>query len=201
MNKAGKGTFKKGVIAFVGVALTAAFIGGTYAKYITSKNGNVEVDIAKWSVVIKDNEIPGSGDTPGDTEEFKLSFNADNVDTVPGKIAPGGTATAYVEVDLTGTEVSVDFSCEAQVGNELSGLMTVNVGTPVLEEGAMNMTLDAANKVVTVGDAAMSGVVRVPITLSWTDDGTDANDTQTGTSASTKTIPVTLTVQQHVSSN
>ena len=57
MNKAGKGTFKKGVIAFVGVALTAAFIGGTYAKYITSKDGTVEADIAKWSVVINDNGV------------------------------------------------------------------------------------------------------------------------------------------------
>lgn len=199
MNKAGKGTFKKGVIAFVGVALTAAFIGGTYAKYITSKDGTVDADIAKWSVrVIEDGETPQSGDVPGENETFNLKFEANNADTVPGKIAPGGTATAYVDVDLTGTEVSVNFSCAAQAED---GLMEVSVGTPVLKQGAANMTLDATNKVVTVGDAAMSGVVRVPITLSWIDNGTDDNDTQTGTAISTKTIPVTLTVQQHVSAN
>lgn len=100
-----------------------------------------------------------------------------------------------MEVDLTGTEVSVDFSCEAEA---VDNLMKVSVGIPVLKEGAENMTLNDAGDVVTVGNAAMKGVVRVPITLSWTDGD---SDTEIGKTAATKTIPVTLTVQQHVSAN
>lgn len=64
------------------------------------------------------------------------------------------------------------------------------------------MTLDEATKVIKVGNAAMSGTVRVPITLKWTDDeANNAADTNTGALQNGVTIPVSLTIQQHIASN
>lgn len=115
----------------------------------------------------------------------------------------GGTATAYVDIDLTGTEVSVDLACElasTATANLTSvfgeGKVTVSVGTPVAQTGATNMTVSGTT--VTVGTAAMNGTVRVPITLTWDGDVNDTTDTNTGATQTDVTIPVTLTVSQHI---
>lgn len=202
MNKDRKSTVKKSIFALMILALLIALIGGTYARYVSTATGSGSVDIAKWAVKVNEADISNAAGT------FDLNFTANNAGTVSNKVAPGGTATAYVDVDLTGTEVSVDFACELAenataltdvFGANYADKVTVTVGTPELQGTTSNMTLDAANKVVTVGDAAMNGTVRVPITLTWTDaTANNAADTTTGAAAAQLEIPVTLTVQQHI---
>lgn len=203
MNKDRKSTVKKSVFAVIILALLVALIGGTYARYVSTATGSGSVDIAKWAVKVNEEDISTTAGT------FDLTFTATNADTVPNKVAPGGKAVAYVDVDLTGTEVSVDFTCaladtSATVltdvfGADYADKVTVSVGTPTLEGTTSNMTLDADNKVITVGSAAMSGTVRVPITLTWTDAAANNTaDTNTGALKTGVEIPVTLNVQQHI---
>lgn len=205
MEKSRKTTVKKSVLTLVVLALIVSLIGGTYARYVSTSQGNGNVDIAKWAVKVNNQDISNQSGT------FDLTFTANNADTVEGKVAPGGTAVAYVDVDLTGTEVSVDFACslaeesadnlKATFGENYSDKVTVSVGEPTLEGTTSNMTLDATTKVVTVSNTgAMSGKVRVPITLTWENDSVNnIEDTNTGTTKTNVTIPVTLTVQQHIS--
>lgn len=204
MNQSRKKTVKRSVIITLVLFLLISFIGSTYARYTSSANGEGNVDIAKWAVKVNDTDISKA------TTDFPLTFTTDtNADIVSGKIAPGGTATAYVDVDLTGTEVSVNFDCalaenatdnlKAVFGENYESQVSLSVGTPVLEGTTSNMTLDAANKVVRVGTAAMSGKVRVPIVLTWVNKTeNDAADTKTGADQTNVTIPVALTVQQNI---
>lgn len=203
MNKDRKSTVKKSVFAVITLVLLIALIGGTYARYASTATGSGSVSIAKWAVKVNEEDISNTAGT------FDLTFTANNNDTVPNKVAPGGTAIAYVDVDLTGTEVSVDFTCALAessttkltevFGEGYADKVTLSVGTPELQGTTSNMTLDAANKVVTVGSDAMSGTVRVPITLTWTDAvANNAADTNTGALKTGVEIPVTLTVQQHI---
>lgn len=204
MNKNRKKTVKRSVIIILALFLLISFIGGTYARYTSSANGEGEIDIAKWAVKVNDTDISKV------STDFQLTFSTDaNADIVSGKIAPGGTATAYVDVDLTGTEVSVNFDCnladnasdnlKAVFGENYANHVSLSVGTPVLEGTTSNMTLDAANKTVKIGTAAMSGKVRVPIVLTWTNKTeNDAADTTTGADQTNVTVPVTLTVQQNI---
>lgn len=186
---------KKGVVTvsiltgLVLVMLLAFMGGGTYARYALSIDGSGSASIAKWAVKVNGRE----------DANFNLTFRAENnTDIVAGKIAPGVTATAYVDVDLTGTEVSVQFDCElSNAASFAAG--TVSVGTPTLSTGASDMTLDTANKIVKVGSGAMNGSVRVPITLTWTGDA-DANDTALGKAGNTLEVPVTLSVKQYIDS-
>lgn len=205
MNKNRKSTVKKSVFTAIILFLLISFIGGTYARYTSSANGEGNIDIAKWAVKVNNTDISKA------TTDFQLTFATnENADIVSNKIAPGGTATAYVDVDLTGTEVSVNFDCDLQAaaadnlkavfGENYANQVSLSVGTPALEGTTANMTLDAANKVVKVGDAAMSGKVRVPIVLTWTNaPENNAADTTTGVDQTDVTIPVALTVQQHIS--
>lgn len=183
-----------------GLALVAslAFVGGgTYARYVETANGNGSAQVAKWAVNVTNvNE--------SETGEFNLKFDAENnADIVAGKIAPGVTATGYVDIDLTGTEVSVEIDCKCPLSNSGDNAIPVEVtvGAPVPADGASNMTVDG--NVVKVNGGAMNGTVRVPVTLTWNSDDSDeagANeaDTAAGKTAGSMTVPVTLQVRQHI---
>lgn len=181
-----------------GLALVAslAFVGGgTYARYVATAEGNGSAQVAKWAVnVTNANE--------SETGEFNLKFDAENnADIVAGKIAPGVTATGYVDIDLTGTEVSVEIDCKLGDSQGVPAPVEVTVGAPVPADGASNMTVDG--NVVKVNGGAMNGTVRVPVTLTWNSDDSDeagANeaDTAAGKTAGSMTVPVTLQVRQHI---
>lgn len=203
MNMDRKSKVKKSILAIIILALLVALIGGTYARYVSTAKGTGDVSIAKWTVKVNEEDISRT------TGTFDLTFTANNADTVPNKVAPGGKAEAYVDVDLTGTEVSVDFTCNLATasadalkevfGENYANMVEVTVGTPELQGETSNMTLDTNNGVVKVGTSAMSGIVRVPITLTWENaDANNSADTATGSLKTGVTIPVELSVQQHI---
>lgn len=175
-----------------GLALVAslAFVGGgTYARYVATAEGNGSAQVAKWAVNV-------TNANQSETGEFNLEFNAENnADIVAGKIAPGVTATGYVDIDLSGTEVSVEIDCKLGDSQGVPAPVEVTVGAPVPADGASNMTVDG--NVVKVSGGAMNGTVRVPITLTWDSTDDDA-DTAAGATASDMTVPVTLQVRQHI---
>ncbi len=206
MNKDRRSTVKKSVFAVIVLLLLIALIGGTYARYSSTTNGSGDMQVAKWAVKVNGTDI--SKASTDVTLDFNLVDGTTNV--VPDRIAPGKTATAYIEIDLTGTEVSVDFSCvlaenaaelQRVFGSDYADKVKVVTGTPVISDDATNMILSDDKKYITVGNAAMSGKVTVPITLTWTDRNTDAgnaDDSTIGNTANTLSIPVTVTVAQKV---
>ncbi len=205
MNKDRRSTVKKSVFAVIVLLLLIALIGGTYARYSSTTNVSGDIQVAKWAVKVNETDISTA------STDVTLDFNlVDGTNVVPDRIAPGKSATAYIEIDLTGTEVSVDFSCvlaenadelKSVFGDDYADKVTVETGTPAIANGATNMTLSADGKYITVGNGAMSGKVTVPITLTWTDRNTtagNADDSTIGNTADTLSIPVTVTVAQKV---
>lgn len=176
-----------------GLALVAslAFVGGgTYARYVAAAEGNGRAEVAKWAV-----NVNGAN---AETSTFNLEFNAENnADIVAGKIAPGVTATGYVEIDLSGTEVSVEIDCD--LGESQGVPAPVKVDRGALE--ATDPSMKVEENVVKVNGSAMKGTVRVPVTLTWDSDSEatdDDADTAAGKTAGSMTVPVTLTVRQYI---
>ena len=189
---------KRAIFVVIALLLVAYLISSTYARYSTVGNANGKVDIAKWAVVMKADDGTTLNSTTQDIT-FKVQSNTE---VVPGKIAPAVTAKAEIELDLTGTEVSVDFT------------PTIDAYTPSTLPSADKITLTSAVEGLTVGSSnyiplvdnsaftASNGKKKVTLTLTWANDNkNNANDTATGMLADgsrTITIPVTLTVQQHI---
>ena len=189
---------KRAIFVVIALLLVAYLISSTYARYSTVGKANGEVDIAKWSVVMTADDGTTLNSTTQDIT-FKVQSNTE---VVPGKIAPAVTAKAEIELDLTGTEVSVDFT------------PTIGAYTPSTLPSADKITLTSAVEGGTVGSSnyiplvdnsaftASNGKKKVTLTLTWTNDNeNNADDTATGMLADgsrTITIPVTLTVQQHI---
>ena len=189
---------KRAIFVVIALLLVAYLISSTYARYSTVGNANGKVDIAKWAVVMKADD----GTTLNSTTQDITFTVQSNTEVVPGKIAPAVTAKAEIELDLTGTEVSVDFT------------PTIGAYTPSTLPSADKITLTSAVEGLTVGSSnyiplvdnsaftASNGKKKVTLTLTWAnDDENNADDTATGMLADgsrTITIPVTLTVQQHI---
>ena len=189
---------KRAIFVVIALLLVAYLISSTYARYSTVGKANGKVDIAKWAVVM----TADNGTTLNSTTQDITFTVQSNTEVVPGKIAPAVTAKAEIELDLTGTEVSVDFT------------PTIGAYTPSTLPSADKITLTSAVEGGTVGSSnyiplvdnsaftASNGKKKVTLTLTWAnDDENNADDTATGMLADgsrTITIPVTLTVQQHI---
>lgn len=189
---------KRAIFVVIALLLVAYLISSTYARYSTEGKADGKVDIAKWAVVMTADD----GTTLNSTTQDITFTVQSNTEVVPGKIAPDVTAKAEVELDLTGTEVSVDFT------------PTIGAYTPSTLPSADKIELTSAVDGGTVGSSnyiplvnksaftANNGKKKVTLTLTWTnDDENNVDDTATGMLADgsrTITIPVTLTVQQHI---
>lgn len=191
-------TAKKWTLLVLVMFLLVAVIAGTYARYSNEGKVNGKIQGAKWAVTIK------SGDTELNSTTQDITFEVqDNANVVPGKIAPGVTAVAEVELDLTGTEVAVDFDAVIDQ-NALNSFgassdklsLTVKVDGTTYTSG----TSQTINLVNNSAFTETNGKKKVTLTLTWeNDEYNNANDTTTGIAAPTLTIPVTLTAQQHIS--
>ncbi len=189
---------KRAILVVIALLLVAYLISGTYARYSTEGKAKGKADIAKWAV-----KMTADDGTTLDSTTKDITFTVQsNPDVVPGKIAPAVTAKAEIELDLTGTEVSVDFT--PTIGSyESSTLPSADKIT--LTSAVEGGTVGTSNYIPLLDESAFTasnGKKKVTLTLTWAnDEANNADDTETGMLADgsrTITIPVTLTVQQHI---
>lgn len=189
---------RRGIFTAIALVLIVYLIGATYARYSTEHSATAKVDIAKWKVVMTPNDGLGALTT---TRDIKFVVQ-NNTNVVPNKIAPAVTAVAEVELDLTGTEVAVDFT--ATLGDiDKSALaakdnITFTTAIEGATQGSNTQTIPLVNE---QAFTAENGKRKVTLTLTWEDKNTAAEnekDTTTGIAGGTLTVPVTLTAVQHV---
>lgn len=190
---------KRAIFVVIALLLVAYLISSTYARYSTVGEANGKVDIAKWAVVMTADD----GTTLNSTTQDITFTVQSNTEVVPGKIAPAVTAKAEIELDLTDTEVSVDFT--PTIGAYTPSTTLPSADKITLTSAVEGGTVGSSNYIPLVGNSAFTasnGKKKVTLTLTWAnDDKNNANDTATGMLADgsrTITIPVTLTVQQHI---
>ena len=190
---------KRRIMPLLILVITLSIIAVTYARYSSTGTANATVNIAKWSVAL----TSGGNDLFSDTQEIAFTVQG-NDNIAPGKIAPGSKATGTVELDLTGTEVAVDFYAtidETALSAQNLGLsydklkLTTKLGDTNLESGEP-ITIDLIN-----GSAftAQNGVKTIKLELTWeNDDENNLDDTSMGVVGSNIVIPITFTVEQHI---
>lgn len=194
-----KGTIKLIIAVLMLVTICLYFVSGTYARYAESITGNANVTVAKWAVAFKDGETTLAND-------FNLNFKVtDNTNVVSGKVAPGTSATATIEVDLTGTEVAVDYEAvideealEAKFNGADVTVSTSVSGSTTAKKGTINLIEDKAF-------TETNGKVPIVITLTWNGEEADSDDKNVkdtamgkGATGTAIELPVTLKLQQHI---
>lgn len=191
-----KRTVKTIIAVLIILAICLYFISGTYARYTTSVGAKAEASVAKWAVSLKD----GDADI---TEGKILKFTVqENNNVVAGKIAPSVTAVSTVEVDLTGTEVAVDFEAivdDKAIANIFGESASSVSATTAVTGGSVSGTTSTLALPNGQKFTANNGKVTLKITLTWENvEAKNGSDTTVGIAAKTLQIPVTLNVQQHI---
>ena len=190
---------KRKIMTLLVLVVAIFVIAGTYARYSSTGTATATMGIAKWSVAL----TSGGNDLLSDTQEIAFTVQ-ENENVAAGKIAPGSTAIGTVELDLTGTEVAVDFYAtidETALSAQNLGLsydklkLTTKLGNTNLVSGEP-LTISLEN-----GSAftAQNGVKTITLELTWeNDDENNLDDTAMGAAGSNIVIPVTFTVEQHI---
>lgn len=189
-----KGKITSVIVMLMLLTVCLYFISGTYARYASELSANAKVETAVWAVELKD------ADKQELTDDFELTFEVQNNDNVvPGKIAPSVTATAKLHLDLTGTEVAVDYTAAidksdlADIFGASADKVTVKVGSGESATGTVALVDNAAF-------TAANGMVPIEISITWENDD-NLNVSDTTAAGKDLTLPVTLTVQQHLDSD
>lgn len=197
-----KSTAKRWTLIALIIFALIVIIAGTYARYTTTGNATGTIQVAKWNVAMKadDGTVLNS-----ETKPITFTVQSNNY-VVPGKIAPDVTAKAEIELDLTGTEVAVDFDAviDSSAIASTFGTSASDVKLDVKVDGAAytSGTAQTINLKNNAAFTAENGKKKVTLTLTWTNnEAHNESDTSIGKSAPTLTIPVTLTAKQHIVSD
>lgn len=175
------------------------YIGETYSQFKTSSSGSGDTPIAKWTVALKDGETELQNKF--DVTFVSTSNNDGNV--ALNRLAPGTTGQATLILDLTNTEVSVDYN--------------ITVDTRVLENqiGSSNITLtmsDGNNQTIDFGKdiyvplvnkekfTSENGIFTFNFYLSWDNnfDSNNSDDTNLALNVDDLTLPVYMKIKQHI---
>ena len=174
-------------IAILLFLITITF--GTYAIYKSSATGTGTATAAAWVVEVNDTNIVTSS-----THTFDLgtiTWSSSN-HVASGKIAPGSTGTVSLEIDATGTEVSLDYSVEVtEIAVNGTAVDMTNPPFTVTGTSSGSILVSASNKVVTV-----------PLTSAWAGATTDTetkNASDVDKAGKTITLTVEVTATQKLS--
>lgn len=166
------------------LALLALFtcifqINQTYAKYLESKDGNTDFNIAKWKITVNNKDITQAATMTSIITPVYL----ENENIAQGVIAPG--SEGYFDLDIDGTETEVSFrynisitSSENSIVNDLQiTKYQINNDTPITTNG----TSEISN---TINYNETNKTVSIRVYFKWIDGDGESMDNETDTNAS-----------------
>ena len=170
-------------VLLVAVLMTTCAISGTFAKYITTGEGQDTARVAKWAWTIDDKDFGNGGVAFSNTIEFDL-FNTINdsdaatpeTDVAANLIAPG-TSGSFSFVVRNNSEVNAKYSITYTVTSSGSTVPLVFTGMDNVTEEAINMGAEETINIDWVWDFA-------------------GDHTDLGVEAPTVTVQATITFEQ-----
>ena len=119
------------LLTMISLCLCIYVIKDTYAKYITNANGNAELQIARWKIIINNQDVEQNSNL---TSAITPVFEGTN-DIASNVIAP--TAEGYFDllIDASNTDVSFDYEITTS-DNENSSVSDIVLSAYSLNDGA-----------------------------------------------------------------
>lgn len=171
------------------------FIKDSYAKYITSRNESTNLTVARWRILVNNNDIRNSNTT--NTVITPVFDGTDNIKE--GIIAP--TSEGYFDLVIDATEADVSFKYKIDLSVNENSIVKDLIATKYTINNGEEITLDRDNQTIenTVLRVNNTSVINIRVFIKW-DDGENATmdntqDTQ-ATNTGTAKMNVNLTFTQ-----
>ena len=179
----------KKLLVVIALLLLAVVSFSTYAIYKSSATGTASAEVAAWVVKVNGTDIVTTDEFTFSSSDIVWDNTVSNAKT--GTIAPGSTGTITILVDATGSEVPVDYT--AVIGDVTDGSTKIsnsNFSVAVKSGSSLTGTIEQ-------NDTSMQSTITLAVT--WDSVDSDAANTADMSLAdATLSIPVTVTVSQHL---
>ncbi len=136
----------KVLIVIASLAITLSLMSNTYSRYVASSDGNVQIEFAKWQLLVNNTDITNSTSS---TISFEPTI-VPNDNVAENKIAPSSTGYFDIEIDPTNVDVSFKYNIDLVIDNtNIPDLMVTkyevingeNIETKYLENGSIADTV------------------------------------------------------------
>ena len=104
----------KVLIVIATLAITLSLMSNTYSRYVASSEGNVEIEFAKWQLLVNTVDVTSSSTS---NISFKPVIEA-NKNVAKDKVAPSSTGYFDIEIDPTNADVSFKYTIDLNIDNE-----------------------------------------------------------------------------------
>ena len=191
---------KKFKLLFViaSLSITLSLMSNTYSRYVASSNGNVEIEFAKWQILVDNNDITTNANS-NITLEPVIEKNENVADN---KIAPASVGYFDIEIDPTNVDVSFLYNIDLDIANnDISDLLITKyaiVPENYLEGDALEYQYLTENKISGSNIYTDGGFKKftVRVFFQWYEgDGETMNneqDTQAGIDAANNSTKFTI---------
>lgn len=165
------------VLTFSSLFITMCMISETYGKYVTVASTTTSSTIARWKIIVNDDDI-----TLGSTSSSLITpvFPGNN-DISEGVIAPN--AVGYFDLVIDASDVDVSFSYEIEINPNEDSPVTELVATKYIINGGQEVTFGDEKKINgEVRLAQNNDPINIRVYVKWDDDlelMTNAEDTDT----------------------
>jgi hypothetical protein len=159
------------IVTVMSIFLTLCTFNETYAKYVTSTNATTNSTIARWKILVNNDDITlGTTSSNLITPEFPGS-----ADIAPNVLAPN--TEGYFDLILDGTNVDVSFSYTISIGNNPNSPVTELIPTSYMIDGEEFDFADENDPTIT-GEIRLNDddrVHNIRVNIKW-DDSLDLMD-------------------------
>ena len=178
------------VLAFLSLILCFSFIQESYAKYISSTKENTEITVARWRILVNNNDIRNNSTT-----------NASIVPVFPGNehiasgvIAPTSEGYFDLIIDATDTDVSFKYTIDLAVSSD-SSVKDLVAFKYNINDGN-DIVLDKSNQKIenTVLHTENTSTIKIRIYVVWDDSESAEMDNSEDTSATVSGNPAKMDV-------
>lgn len=102
------------ILILLTLSVTLSFMSHTYSRYVADATGNIELNFAKWQILINDEDI-----TSGTTTDLNVTpvIEASN-NVKENKLAPSSKGYFDILVNPTNVEMSFDYKIKVEILND-----------------------------------------------------------------------------------
>ena len=103
----------KVLIVIASLAVTLSLMSNTYSRYVASSDGNLQIEFAKWQLLVNNTDITNNASSTISFEPTILP----NDNVAENKIAPSSTGYFDIEIDPTNVDVSFKYNIDLSIDN------------------------------------------------------------------------------------
>lgn len=197
------------LLILVSLALTVSLMSDTYSRYVADTVGSLEVQFAKWKILVNDIDI-----TNGNTSSIELTpVIEENSNVAANKFAPSSKGYFDIEIDPSNVEVSFDYEVTLELLNDnlpdlliskysiLKSDFTENdaIVTNDIVDNKITGTLKYKNLSTSSDEVFMFEPFTIRVYFEWFDGDTatmsDEDDTLIGTSTDVTSLQIKASVK------